>query len=898
MSKRLFLVDGMAIAYRAYFAFVNNPLINSKGENTSAVFGFANTLLKLFKDYHPDYLTILFDTPAPTFRHRMHAEYKATREKMPDEMASQLPRLRQLADAMRVPILEREGYEADDLIGTLAIRAADQDLDVTILSGDKDFMQLVRPGIQLLNPRRSADDYETIGIEAVIAKFGVEPDKVIDVLGLMGDSSDNVPGVPGVGPKTATRLIQECGSLEAVLDSAADFTQKKLRENLIQYADQARLSKELVTIRIDSPVDLDLETMDTSGGFDQPALVDLFQELEFSRLLRQLDLSAPAAEKESTPVHYQLIQEIDAAEKLVADLRARGAFAFDLETTSLDPRQAEIVGIAVAWEKGEAAYLPIGHTQGKNLDSKQILQLFKPLLEEPGIHKYGQNLKYDTSILIHHDIEPGGIEFDTMIADYLLDPGDRQHGLEAMARNHLGYQMQPIEELIGKGKEQISFAAVEQEKASFYACEDADITYRLVELLRPRLQKREVDTLFAEMEMPLIEVLRDMELRGVAIDVEFLRQFSTELEANMSELRTRIYAAAGEEFNVNSTQQLAHILFEKIGLKPRRKTKTGYSTDVNVLEELAQEHPLPGHLLDYRELAKLKSTYVDALPALVHPKTGRIHASFNQTITATGRLSVSDPNLQNIPVRTPLGREIRKAFVADRSDALILSADYSQIELRLLAHLSGDEYLCEAFRAGEDIHARTATLLFNLLPGFITPQMRAQAKTVNFGIIYGQTPFGLSRQLGIPLKRAREFIENYFSVYAQVKKFIDATIEQARKDGYVKTLLGRRRYLPEIDSSNTRRREFAERTAVNSPIQGSQADMIKLAMIAIHQKLQKRQLDATMILQVHDELVFEVGQKDLEEVDELVRTEMVNALELNVPVEVESNSGPNWFEAH
>ena len=899
MSKSLFLVDGMAIAYRSYFAFINNPLINSKGENTSAVFGFANTLIKLFKDYRPDYLVILFDTRAPTFRHRMHAEYKATRERMPDEMASQLPRLRQLADVMRIPVLEQEGYEADDLIGTLAVRAVEQDLDVTILSGDKDFMQLVRPGIRLLNPRRSADDYESIGIEAVIARFGVEPDKVIDVLGLMGDSSDNVPGVPGVGPKTATRLIQECGSLEAVLDSAPDFTQKKLRENLIQYADQARLSKELVTIQIDSPVDLDLEAMDTSGGFDQPALVDLFQELEFSRLLNQLDISAPAAaEEEEFPVHYQLLQEIDDVEKLAADLCVRGGFAFDLETTSLDPRQAEIVGISLAWEKGRAAYLPVGHTQGENLDREQVLQLFKPLLEEPDIRKYGQNLKYDTSILIHYGIEPRGIEFDSMIADYLLDPGDRSHSLEAMARTHLGYQMQPIEELIGKGKEQISFAEVEQEKACFYACEDADITYRLVELLRPRLQERELDELFATMEMPLIAVLRDMELCGVAINVEFLQRFSSELEVNLNELKTRIYAAAGEEFNVNSTQQLAHILFEKIGLKHRRKTKTGYSTDVNVLEELAQEHPLPGHLLDYRELAKLKSTYVDALPALVHPKTGRIHASFNQAVTATGRLSVSDPNLQNVPVRTPLGREIRKAFVAGRDDALILSADYSQIELRLLAHLSGDEILCDAFRAGEDIHARTASLLFNLLPGFINPQMRAQAKTVNFGIIYGQTPFGLSRQLGIPLKRAREFIENYFAVYAQVKKFIDTTIEQARRDGYVKTLFGRRRYLPEIGSAATRRREFAERTAVNSPIQGSQADMIKLAMVAIHHKLQERQLDANMILQVHDELVFEVGKGDLEEVKELVRTEMVNALELNIPVEVESGSGSNWFEAH
>ena len=896
MSKHLILVDGMAIAYRAHFAFIKNPLINSKGENTSAIFGFANTLLKLFREYEPDYLAIASDTSAPTFRHEMHVEYKATREKMPDELGAQLPRIHQLAAAMRVPVLEREGFEADDLIGTLAVRAAEQGLEVTILTGDKDFMQLVRPGIRLLNPRRSADEYEPVGEEGVLDKFGVAPDKVIEVMGLMGDSSDNVPGVPGVGPKTATRLIQEHGSLEEVLARAAEFKQKKLRENLLEYADQARLSRELVTIDTHCPVELELEAMATSG-FDEPALAELFEELEFHRLLEQLGLQGSAA-PEPVEVEYELVGEMRRVEELAGELRGRGAFAFDLETTSLDPLRARIVGIALAWEKGRAAYLPVGHAEGENLDLEQVLEHLGPLLKDPQIAKYGQNLKYDTAILTQHDQPTHGIAFDAMIADYLLDPGDRQHNLEAMARQHLQYQMQSIEELIGKGKEQISFAEVDPNKACFYACEDADIAFRLVEVLEPGLAEREMELLFERVELPLIGVLRDMERAGVAVDVGFLEGFSGELEGKLAELKKRIHAEAGEEFNINSTQQLAQILFEKIGLKPRRKTKTGYSTDVNVLEELAAEHPLPGLLLDYRELAKLKSTYVDALPALVHPDTGRIHASFNQTVTATGRLSVSDPNLQNVPVRTPLGREIRKAFVPGREGAVILSADYSQIELRLLAHLSGDEQLGEAFRAGEDIHARTASLLFNLLPGFVTPELRAQAKTVNFGIIYGQTPFGLSRQLGIPLARAREFIDSYFAVYAQVKAFIDTTIEQARRDGYVTTLLGRRRYLPEIDSRNSRRREFAERTAVNSPIQGSQADMIKLAMISLHQKLQERGLDAAMILQVHDELVFEVGEKDLEEVEELVRAEMVGALELDVPVLVESGCGANWFEAH
>ena len=540
----------------------------------------------------------------------------------------------------------------------------------------------------------------------------------------------------------------------------------------------------------------------------------------------------------------------------------------------------------------------MGHVEGKNLDLGQVLELLGPLLEDERIDKCGQNLKYDIRILKRYGVAPQGIDFDTMVADYLLDPIDRQHNLDALVRRHLNHQMTPISELIGKGKDQISFAQVDQEKACDYAGEDADFALRLAQVLRPQLQEKEMSELFERVEMPLIDVLGDMEQCGVAIDAGFLGEFSTVLEADLDTLKTCIHELAGEEFNINSTQQLARILFDKIGLKPRKKTKTGYSTDVDVLEHLAQEHPLPAHLLDYRELTKLKSTYVDALPALVHPQTGRIHASFNQTITATGRLSVSEPNLQNIPIRTPLGREIRKAFIAGRDDACILSADYSQIELRLLAHFSGDHILGEAFRANEDIHTRTASLVFNLMPEFITPDLRAQAKTVNFAVIYGQSPFGLARQLGIPLGRAREFIANYFAVYHQVREFIDRTIAQARQDGYVRTLLGRRRYLPEIDSRNTRRREFAERTAINTPIQGSQADMIKLAMINIHRKLRQQNLDARMILQVHDELVFEVGQKDLEEVEELVRTEMVQALELDVPVVVESGSGRTWFEAH
>ncbi len=900
MADSLFLVDGSALAYRAYFAFVNNPLVTSRGEQTSAVFGFANTLLKVLRDYRPAYLAIAFDTSEPTFRHRRHPAYKATREKMPAELAGQLPRIHQFVAAMRVAALSVPGFEADDVIGTLAVQGREAGLEVTIVSGDKDFMQLVRPGIRLLNPRRAGDEYEVVDAEGVAGKFGVPPDKVIDVLGLMGDTSDNVPGVPGVGPKTAAKLIATYGSLEAALAQAGGVRQEKLRDSLLRHAEQARLSRELVTIRTDAPVRFDPRAMAVVPA-DREALAALLRELEFTRLLAELEpepAAAAAAATAGPAAAYELVTSAERVQALAALLRGRGRFAFDLETTSLDPLTARIVGIALAWEPGRAAYIAIGHDAGPNVALAAAMAALGPLLADPQVAKCGQNLKYDTAVLKMAGYEVAGIECDSMIADYLLDPGGRQHNLEALAQRHLSYAMQPITELIGTGREQISFAAVDPQRACRYSCEDADIALRLRDKLLPALAERDMEILFERVELPLIAVLRDMELCGVAIDVAFLRGFSARLAARLEELTRLIHGAAGVEFNINSTQQLAQVLFERLGLRPRRKTKTGYSTDESVLEELAQEHPLPGLLLEYREVAKLRSTYADALPALVHPRTGRVHGSFNQTVTATGRLSSSEPNLQNVPIRTPLGREIRKAFVAGRPDAVILSADYSQIELRLLAHLSADEQLCAAFRQGEDIHVRTASLLFGLSPEYVTPAMRAQAKTVNFGVIYGQSSFGLAQQLGISVARAREFIDGYFGVYAGVRRYLDATVAQARADGYVTTLLGRRRYLPDINSTNTRRREFAERTAVNSPIQGSQADMIKLAMVRIHRAIRERCLDAALILQVHDELVLEVGRADLAAVEELVRREMVDAMALDVPVVVEAGTGANWFEAH
>lgn len=896
MVESLYLIDGSALAYRSHFAFIRNPLVNSRGENTSAVFGFANTLLKVLRKYQPDHLVIAFDTSLPTFRHQQHPDYKATREKMPEELAEQLPRIHQLAAAMHIPLLVEEGFEADDIIGTLAVKAVEAGMEVTVVSGDKDFMQLVGPQVRLLQPGRAADDYSIVDMDGVRQRLGVEPHQVIEVMGLMGDTSDNVPGVPGVGQKTAARLVTEHGTMEAVLAHAPQLTQKKLREKLIEHADQARLSRQLVTICTDCPVELDLQ-ITAVRAFDRGALGVLLRELEFNRLLEQLGLETEAG---SSPrdVAYELVTTAHRLTELVETLRACGHFAFDLETTSLDVRQARIVGIALAWEEGRAAYVSIGHTRGDNVPLDAAMELLAPLLADPQVTKCGQNLKFDTAILKWHGYQTQGIVCDTMIADYLLDPGARQHGLNALAQRHLHYTMQPISELIGKGREQTDFAAVEPQQASFYACEDADITLRLQHVLMPAVAAQEMDMLLQRVELPLIAVLRDMELTGVAVDTGFLHELSGRLGSRMEDLGAEIHAMAGKPFNINSTQQLALILFDKLGLKPKRKTKTGFSTDVTVLEELAQVHPLPQRVLEYRELYKLRSTYVDALPGLVHPVTGRIHTSFNQAVTATGRLSSSDPNLQNIPIRTQLGREIRKAFVPGREDGVIFSVDYSQIELRLLAHLSGDEQLSDAFRAGEDIHLRTASLLFNLLPEYITPEMRAQAKTVNFGIIYGQTPFGLSRQLGITVPQAQDFIDSYFAVYSRVRQYMAETVQQARADGFVTTILGRRRYLPDINSSTTRRREFAERTAINSPIQGSQADMIKLAMISIHRGLQERQLDAAVILQVHDELVLEVGWCDRDAVEELVRTEMVSAMPLDVPVVVEAGCGANWYEAH
>ena len=891
--KTLYLIDGSALAYRSYFAFVRNPLINSKGENTSAVFAFTRSLLKILDEEKPDYMAVVFDTPEPTFRHEEYAEYKAQRPRMPDEMADQLPRIKEVIRALNIPIVELPGYEADDVIATLAKRAAEQGLDVTIVTGDKDLVQLVTDRIRIYNPKPGGKEPEVITVETAPEKLGVRPEQIPDYLGLAGDSVDNIPGVKGIGPKGAVDLLKTFGSLEKIYEHL-DQVKPRYRKVLEEQKEQALLSKQLATVQADAPVDVDLEDL-RLGEPNRDELVRLFRELEFKSLLERFTHNS-----ESDEADYRVIRTREELDWLVNELRRVGTFAVDLETTSLNPLDAQIVGLSFSWRAGFACYVPVRAPifDVLELGEREVLEALKPVLEDSSLRKVGQNIKYDLLVLRQAGVELNGVYFDTMVAAYLLNPSERQHNLDLLSLELLNYKKIPTSDLIGKrGSKQLSMAEVPLDQIARYACEDADITWRLYELLEPRLEQAGLMPLFRDVEMPLVLVLADMEHWGVKLDVDYLRQMSRELAEQLRELEKKIYAVAGEPFNINSPKQLSRILFEKLKLPARRRTKTGYSTDARVLEELARQHELPRLLLEYRELAKLKSTYVDALPEMVNPRTGRVHTSFNQTVTATGRLSSSEPNLQNIPIRTELGRRIRRAFVTEDENHLLLDADYSQIELRIMAHLSGDQRLRESFEHGEDVHTRTAALVFGIEPHEVTPEHRRKAKEVNFGIMYGMGAYGLARRLEITPEEAQQFITGYFASYPGVHEFILRTIQQAREQRYVTTLLNRRRHLPDILSSNQRVREFAERTAINTPIQGTAADLIKVAMIRIWREIKRRGLRTKMILQVHDELVFEVPRAELDEVKELVRREMEGAIQLDVPVKVEIGVGRNWLEA-
>jgi DNA polymerase-1 len=889
---KFFLIDGSALAYRSYFAFIRNPLINSKGVNVSAVFGFAQSLLKILREYKPDYIAVVFDTKAPTFRHRLYPDYKSTRNKMPDDMAEQLPLVHRMVEALSLPLLQQEGFEADDLMGALAKKAAEKKVEAVLVTGDKDFLQLVDGGIKVLNPHRAGQEMEWIDAEKVKEKFGVPPEKVVDVLALMGDQSDNIPGIPGVGEKTAIQLMQQFESLEDLLENADKIVKKKLRENVEFNADQARLSKRLATIDTSVPVKLELDQYRWEGKFNSK-VKELFKELEFGTLLEQI-----AEVKEKEKAKYRIIDRVSELKELIQGLSKEKEFAVDTETSTLSAIGTELVGISISFKEKEAFYIPVGHREGRNLDKQQVLEVLKAVLEVEGVKKIGQNIKFDWEVFQQEGIEMRGIGFDPMIASYLLNPSIRQHSLDALALKYLDHKMIPIEDLIGSGKKQKSFAETPIDKASEYSCEDVDYTLRLKQALYPELQKSDLLPLFHEVELPLIRVLAEMELAGVAVDKKVLKEVSDYLEAEIQKYTKEIYEMAGRKFNLNSPSQLAKVFFEDLKLKPVRRTvkKTHQSTDVQVLEELAKVHPLPKAILEFRQLSKLKSTYADALPELINKETGRIHTSFNQTVAATGRLSSSNPNLQNIPVRTEIGRQIRKAFVAGRKDCVLLSADYSQIELRILAHFSEDQTLTASFLKGEDIHTRTASEVFGVDPEDVTPEQRRQAKIANFAVIYGVSAYGLSQQTDMTVEEADMFITIYFKKYPKVAEYIENCIEKARKDGYITTLLGRRRQIPEINSTSRQAREFAERIALNTPIQGTAADLIKVVMIKIAEEMRDKKTKSKMILQVHDELVFEVYKSELDYMKKMVKERMENSLELKVPIKVEVGVGKNWLE--
>ena len=925
-GKTLYLLDAMALAYRAHFVFISRPLINSKGQNTSAAYGFTAALLRLIEEHEIEHIAVVFDVlgPGGTFRDEMYAQYKAHREPPPEDLVANIPIIKEIVRALDIPVIEREGVEADDVIGTLARQAEADGADVVIVSPDKDFQQLLSDHITIFRPAYRGETFDPITVETFREKYGVEPKQFIDILALMGDASDNVPGVPGIGEKTAMKLIQQYGSVENLLEHVDEVKGKRAREGLMHHADDALLSKRLVTIKTDVDVGLDWRAL----HMEQPNLARiraLFRELEFNTLLSRVEKlfgekgpgeqgdlfggrtrEEEAAEELSfdfgpyeavrrydvETADYAVVRNRQALDALVKEIRKQKRLAVDTETTSTDQMYASLVGVSLSWTKEQGRYVPTPMPDGTPTEA--VLEALKPLLH---VNKIGQNIKYDIVVLARHGLELSGPLFDTMVAHYLINP-EESHSLDAIARQYLNYRMVPISDLIGTGKNQLSMRDVPIDEVGPYACEDADISLQLADVLGEKLDELGLREIAETMEFPLIYVLADMERTGIRVDPDVLREISKQLEKELADLERQIYELAGERFNIGSPQQLSEILFEKLGLRVVSKTSTGKSsTKESVLQELATEHPLPGLILDWRQLAKLKSTYVDSLPKLIHPETGRIHTNFNQTVTATGRLSSSNPNLQNIPVRSERGREIRKAFVPEEGWKM-LSADYAQIELRILASLSGDEALKEAFRKGEDIHTATAARVFGVPPERVTREQRRKAKMVNYGIPYGVSAFGLAQRLRCSVKEAQALIDQYKRSFPGVARYLALQVERAREKGYVETLLGRRRYVPDIHSRNRTVRSFAERVAVNMPMQGTQADMIKLAMVRIHERLAAKKLKSRMLLQVHDELVFETPPDEVARLRKLVGHEMTNALPLDVPVEVDVGVGDNWLDAH
>jgi len=899
MNKPLLvLFDGNALVHRAFHALP--PLTISKtGEMINAAYGFVLMLLKVLNELHPDCYAIAFDRKAPTFRHKLFSGYKAQRPTTPEELVSQIQRVRQISEAFNMPVYEMDGYEADDILGTLCKQANEQGLDTIIVTGDADTMQLVSPSVKILypKPRKPFSDTMLYDEAAVMEKYGVKPSQIADMKALQGDSSDNIPGIPGIGSKTAVSLLQKYGSLEGIYEHLDEITPPRLREQLKASEAMARLNKELATIKCDAPVKLDTEQCRRSN-FDRSRVTNLFRELEFHSLLQKLpeETEKPVEEKQESkaPTVCNIVNNESLLHELIKELELAPAISFDTETTGEDPHKSGLVGISFATKPGKASYIPVGHSAfgtTEQLPLQTVIEAIKPVMENPERPKLAQNAKFDMTVLANYGINVNNIAFDTMIAAYLLN--EKNLGLKALAFSRLGIEMTAITELIGTGTKQLSMSQVDINRVAEYCAADADMVLRLTDILREDLIKQNLWELFARVEMPLVPVLFKMEQNGILLDTDLLRRLSHQLGEDLIKLETQIYNAVGHRFNINSPQQLSTVLFEELNLPKSRKTTGGYSTDAAILEELRPAHPVIGLILDYRQLSKLKSTYIDALPGLINPKTGRVHTSFNQTRTTTGRLSSSDPNLQNIPVRTPLGKQIRQAFIAPEG-SLLLSADYSQIDLRALAHLSQDQTLIEAFRRDEDIHTATASQLFNVEPSKVTPDMRRLAKTVNFGIIYGMSEYGLEQATELSREEAARFIAAYFEKRPRVKAYLEETKQTARTQGYVQTLLGRRRYIPEINSSNRNIRESAERMAINMPVQGTSADIIKVAMVRIDEELQHQKLHARMLLQVHDELIFEVPESEIDITRDLVVNIMSNAVSLSVPLKVDIKQGKTW----